>query len=79
MPATTIDPARLREAGRAALAELTVKQEVIGELQALIDEKWREAYSIEARVKAVLVGLGVMSADDPFDESTAARALGEAS
>ena len=71
-----LDPAKLREGGRAALAELDVKHEVIAKLQDVIDETWREAYGIEARVKAILVHLGVMSADEPFDENAATLALG---
>jgi hypothetical protein len=74
---TRIDPVKLREAGRAALAELDLKHEVIAELQDVIDAKWHEAYGIEARLKAILVHLGAMSADDRFDENAAHRVLSQ--
>jgi hypothetical protein len=73
---TQLDPAKLREAGRAALAELDTKHEVISKLQDVIDETWREAYAIEHRIKAILVHLGVIAQDEPFDENAATLALG---
>ena len=73
-----IDPAKLRTAGRDLLALLDAKHEVISGLQQVVDDTWRQAYDIEARIKAILVHLGVASASEPFDENAATIALREA-
>jgi hypothetical protein len=74
-----IDPAKLRAAGRDLLAQLDARHEVISNLQQVVDDTWRQAYDIEARIKAILVRLGLTSASEPFDENTATLALREMS
>jgi hypothetical protein len=68
---TGLDPAKLREAGRAALAELDAAHQVISELQGIADDKWREVSGIENRLKAIFVALGFAAAGQPFDENAA--------
>jgi hypothetical protein len=73
-----IDPAKLRVVGRDLLAQLDARHEVISNLQQVVDDTWRQAYDIEARIKAILVHLGLTSASEPFDENAATLALREA-
>ena len=70
-----IDPARLREGARAALAELAVKHEVLDELQSLIDGKWSEIYDVENHLGVILAHLGLKTAGHPLDRHAAAKML----
>jgi hypothetical protein len=74
---SSIDPAKLRAAGRDLLAQLDARHEVISNLQQVVDDTWRQAYDIEARIKVILVRLGLASASEPFDENAATIALRE--
>lgn len=59
-----ISHARLQQAGREALSELAAKWQEISDLQGTVDEKLREAYTLQARVEEILDRLGiVLSAD----------------
>jgi len=66
----TPEPAKLRRGARELLAELAVQQRVAAELQALADEKLRDYYGGESRLRAILEHLGL-----PADEAWKAGAL----
>jgi len=69
---TTPDPlARAtRLAARQLIADLAVQQRLVGELQTLADEKLRDLYSGETKLRVFLERLGL-----PADEAWKAGAL----
>ena len=75
---TRLDPAKLRQDARDALASLTVAYAVINDLTGIVDERWSEVYRTEARIRAIFGHLGgPQLVGGPFDIPTVLAGLDE--
>jgi hypothetical protein len=73
-----LDPAKLRQHARDDLASLAVAHGVINDLTAMTDERWRDVYRLEARIRVIFGHLGCPQfTDGPFDPGTVLAKLDE--